>query len=149
MKSELSEAQQAWMTELNRIGIAEGMDGFPMQPRVLHGANCWLEDFDAGLTPREAIERNKPYQPPPPERNANGKFEYQVYAFPDDDTPDNESPVFECDNDDEARRVAANYAAQWRVPTIELCRVRYRSGRTQIIEQMGFIDTAQEPPGKS
>jgi hypothetical protein len=60
MKSELTKAEQAWMLELNRIGTEEGMDGFPMQPRVLYGVNDFLSDFEAGLSPREAIERNKP-----------------------------------------------------------------------------------------
>jgi hypothetical protein len=78
MKSELSEAEQAWMIELNRIGTAEGIEGFPMHLHVLHRVNCWLEDFEAGLAPYEAIECNKPYEPPPPERNANGKFTYQA-----------------------------------------------------------------------
>jgi hypothetical protein len=73
MKSELTDAEQAWMLELNRVGTEEGMEGFPFDTTRLH-RNCWLEDFEAGLTPREAIERNKPYEPPPRERNANGKF---------------------------------------------------------------------------
>src|SRR5216684_2799180 len=131
MKSELTDAEQTWMIELNRIGTAEGMEGFPMHPGVLDRVNCWLEDFEAGSTPHEAIERNKPDEPPPPERNANGKFQYQVFAFPDD-APDTESPVFECDNDDEAAHVAADYAAQWGVSGMELLRVRYRDGRTEL-----------------
>lgn len=144
MKSELTDAEQAWMLELNRVGTEEGMQGFPFDTTRLH-RNCWLEDLEAGLTPREAIERNKPYEPPPRERNANGKFTYQVFALPDgpdDDSPDIETPVFECDNDDEARRVAADYAAQWGTRAVELCGVRYRSGRTeiQIIAQLGFVE---------
>jgi len=57
----------------------ENMDGFPMQPNVLHGRNCFLEDLEAGLAPREAIERNKPYEPPDtpplptePEKHSSG-----------------------------------------------------------------------------
>jgi hypothetical protein len=50
------EAEEAWMLELNRIGTAEGVRGFPMQPDVMHGGNCFSEDFEAGRTPREAID---------------------------------------------------------------------------------------------
>lgn len=67
MKSELTEAEQAWMLELNRIGTEEGMTGFPMHPQALHSVNCFLEDFRQGLTPREAIEHNKPYEPEGPD----------------------------------------------------------------------------------
>lgn len=51
-----NDAEDAWMRELNRIGTEEGVRGFPMPPEVLIGGNCFLEDFEAGLTPREAIE---------------------------------------------------------------------------------------------
>ena len=61
MKSELTDAEQAWMLELNRVGTEEGMQGFPFDTARLY-RNCWLEDFKAGLTPREAIERNKPHE---------------------------------------------------------------------------------------
>lgn len=51
----LTDEEQAWMLELNRIGTEEGMQGFPMRPEILHG-NCWLADYEEGLTPREAID---------------------------------------------------------------------------------------------
>jgi hypothetical protein len=139
MKSELTEAERAWMLELNRVGIAEGMEGFPFDR--LH-PNCWLTDFHAGLTPREAIEQNSPSQPPPLARNANGKFDYQVFASAYDDIYPRESPVFECVDDKDACHVAADYATQWGVEGVELCRVRHCEGRTylQIVEQLGFVE---------
>ena len=47
--------EQAWMVELNRIGTEEGVKGFPTDPEMLMGS-CWQEDFEEGLTPREALE---------------------------------------------------------------------------------------------
>jgi hypothetical protein len=74
MKSELTDAERAWMLELNRVGTGEGVE------------------------PRRTITS------------------------------------IECDNDDEARKVAANYAAQWGQPAVELCMVRTRSdGREEVL----------------
>jgi hypothetical protein len=61
MKDEASmsngnDAERAWMMELNRIGTEEGVKGFPVEPVELLMGSCWQEDFEEGLTPREAIE---------------------------------------------------------------------------------------------
>jgi len=56
---ELTDAEQAWMIELDRIGAHERMYSFPMPSAVLHGRNCFLEEFRAGLSPREAIDKNR------------------------------------------------------------------------------------------
>jgi hypothetical protein len=140
-KTELTEAEQACMLELNRGGTAEGMEDFPFDTTKLH-RNCWLTDFHSGLTPREAIEQNNPYEPPALARNANGKFEYQVFASPYEDIYPRESPVFECDDDKEAGHAAADCARQWGVEGVELCRVRNCEGRIylQIVEQLGFVE---------
>jgi hypothetical protein len=57
MEHKLTERQ--WMLELNRIGTEQGMYGFPLPPEVLGAGNCWLEDYEAGLTPRQAIEADR------------------------------------------------------------------------------------------
>jgi hypothetical protein len=59
-------------------------------------------------------------------------MKYQVFAFPLDGD-DFESPVFDCENDDEARSVAAQYAAE-RATAVDLCRVRFDpSPQVQIV----------------
>jgi hypothetical protein len=49
-----------WLVELDRIGTAEGLEGFPMQREMFVGENCWLADFEEGLTPRESIDGERP-----------------------------------------------------------------------------------------
>jgi hypothetical protein len=51
-----NDAGRAWMAELNRVGAEQGIKGFPVEPVELLMGSCWQEDFEAGLTPREAIE---------------------------------------------------------------------------------------------
>jgi hypothetical protein len=60
-ESELTDAEQAWVTELNRLGTEEGLPAFPAPPTELHV----LVKFFAGLTPLEAIEQRRPPEPPP------------------------------------------------------------------------------------
>jgi hypothetical protein len=52
---QMTQEQRAWMTELDRLGAERGIKGFPMRPEIF-AWNCWLEDFDAGLTPTQSIE---------------------------------------------------------------------------------------------
>jgi len=54
----LTPAERAWMTELNQLGEAKGLEGFPMNA-VTFEWNCFIEDYRAGLTAREAIERQE------------------------------------------------------------------------------------------
>ena len=46
------------MTELNQLGEAKGLEGFPMNA-VTFEWNCFIEDYRAGLTAREAIDRQE------------------------------------------------------------------------------------------
>jgi hypothetical protein len=59
------------------------------------------------------------------------KRTYEAFCFPPDGGPDT-SQVFECQNEDETRRLAADYADQCGA-AVELCRLRYRSGRPQVL----------------
>jgi hypothetical protein len=52
--------QREWLLELDRIGTAEGLEGFPMRPDMFVGENCWPADFEEGLTPRESIDGERP-----------------------------------------------------------------------------------------
>jgi hypothetical protein len=62
-----NDAERAWMVEFNRIGTEEGLKGFPTNPEMLIGT-CWQEDFEAGLTPREAIDDLKRWNEKPGSR---------------------------------------------------------------------------------
>jgi len=68
-------------------------------------------------------------------------MKYQVFAFPLDGH-DFESPVFECDTDDEAQSVALRYAAK-RATAADLCCVQFKP-RPQVL----IVDTI-EPPAKN
>ena len=58
---ELTQAQREWMTELYRLGAEKGLYGFPKEPPEPEW-NCWLEDYDAGLTPQEAIAEAEAFE---------------------------------------------------------------------------------------
>ena len=46
----------AWMDELNREAVRRRYDGWPLQEEIAHNRNCWIEDFDKGLTPAQALD---------------------------------------------------------------------------------------------
>jgi hypothetical protein len=49
-----------WMEALNEVGTAELLPGFPLSQLQIDGpAQRWLEEYDAGYTVRQAIERYK------------------------------------------------------------------------------------------
>jgi hypothetical protein len=68
-------------------------------------------------------------------------MKYQVFAFPLKGDHF-ESPVFECENDDEAQSIALRYAAK-RATSVELCRVRFKPH-----PQVLIVDTI-DPPAKA
>jgi len=50
----------AWMDELNREAVRRGLnpDVWPLPDEIAHGENCWIEDFENGLTPDQALDAN-------------------------------------------------------------------------------------------
>jgi hypothetical protein len=49
-----------WLLEVDRIGTAESLTGFPVAPDFFEGGHCWVADFEEGLTPRESIDGERP-----------------------------------------------------------------------------------------
>jgi hypothetical protein len=49
--------EEPWMVALNHLGIWEQLPGFPMNTDDPH--QRWLQEYDAGFTPRQGIERYK------------------------------------------------------------------------------------------
>jgi hypothetical protein len=50
----------AWMDELNREAVRRGLnpDVWPLPDGIAHGENYWIEDFENGLTPAQALDAN-------------------------------------------------------------------------------------------
>jgi hypothetical protein len=48
----------AWMDELNREALRRGYPDWPLPDEVAHDLNCWIEDFERGLTPAQALDAN-------------------------------------------------------------------------------------------
>ena len=48
----------AWMDELNCEAVRRGYPDWPLPEETAHGLNCWIEDFDKGLTPAQALDAN-------------------------------------------------------------------------------------------
>ena len=49
--------EERWMVTLNHLGIWDQLPGFPMDTNSPH--QRWLEEYDAGFTPRQALQRYK------------------------------------------------------------------------------------------
>jgi hypothetical protein len=47
----------AWCDELNAEAVRQGRNPemWPMHESVIRGGNCWLPDFEKGLTPADAL----------------------------------------------------------------------------------------------
>jgi hypothetical protein len=45
-----------WMDELNAEAIQRGLAGWPLQEEIAHSRNCWIVDFEQGLTPKQALD---------------------------------------------------------------------------------------------
>ena len=59
MSTELTAAQLVWMKELNREAIRRGCDPARWPSASIEtGPTCWLEDYEAGLTPAQALDAN-------------------------------------------------------------------------------------------
>jgi hypothetical protein len=50
----------AWMDELNREATRRGYPEWPLPEEIAHGFNCWIERFNKGLTPAEALDAITP-----------------------------------------------------------------------------------------
>jgi hypothetical protein len=50
----------AWLDELNREAVRRGLnpDDWPLPHEIAHSENCWIEDFQNGLTPAQALDAN-------------------------------------------------------------------------------------------
>jgi hypothetical protein len=45
-----------WMDGLNKEAMRRGYWAYPLPGEIAHGRNCWIEDFDNGLSPAEALD---------------------------------------------------------------------------------------------
>jgi hypothetical protein len=52
-------AEVRWMNALNEIAASEKLSGFPMSEKGLYADPRWLQEYEAGLTVRQAILRYK------------------------------------------------------------------------------------------
>ena len=46
----------AWMDKLNGEAVRRGYQDWPLQEEVAHSRNCWIADFENGLTPAQALD---------------------------------------------------------------------------------------------
>lgn len=53
----LTDDELRWMDELNQEGARRGLPDWPRPDEIMHRRTCWMEDYAAGKTPREAIDK--------------------------------------------------------------------------------------------
>jgi hypothetical protein len=58
-KPTVDKAFCTWMDELNREAVRRGLDGdkWPLPDEVAHDLNCWIDDFNCGLSPAQALDK--------------------------------------------------------------------------------------------
>jgi hypothetical protein len=53
----------AWVDELNDEAVRRRYTDWPLQTEIAHSRNCWMIDFERGLTPAQALDADKAVSP--------------------------------------------------------------------------------------